>query len=62
MIRCENCCNKVIGEYDRTEKDSTKVVYNENAKIMPCCKAEVCKDCYNEMVKAGKCLLCGRKI
>ena len=60
MMYCENCINVVLGDYDRSVKDLVKAVYNDNAKIMPCCKAEICKKCYAEMLKNGRCEMCGK--
>ena len=58
MIKCEEC-HKVIGEC--SEFDGTKR-YNlyVTAKIMPCCGAEVCTECFEEIQVKTSCPFCGK--
>ena len=60
-MRCEYCRTKVIGEYIIKDKNKISKFF-EGTKIMPCCKAEVCEECFKIISKTNKCPFCGGKL
>lgn len=61
-IKCEQCLTAIIGEYDRSDKNNTKSVFYDNARICGVCKAEFCNKCHLIMVKKQRCFSCGSEI
>jgi hypothetical protein len=61
-MKCELCRTTEIGEYIKNRDGSKTSKFYDNAKIMPCCKAEMCKKCYQKMAKKGVCEFCGKRL
>ena len=60
-MKCEYCRQAEIGDYIINKDGSKKSRFYDGVKIMPCCKAEVCAECFKKIKKSTTCDFCGKE-